>query len=175
MRADKVEPVVLEHILAVVKDPTGIIEDVRQVSVDGGAKLDKRISGLKGQVKKHRLKLATLTMQRTKENIDQETKENIDQEMYESLSAPVNNFLAQLAKDIAGLEEQKKLSEGWDRVEERIRMAFSRYSESLDTLDDEGMQRLMRLLNIRLVMGPGRVLVTGVLEPSLFTIAQTLA
>ena len=167
MRADKMEPVVLEHILAVVKDPTGIIEDVRQVSVDGGAKLDKRISGLKGQVKKHRLKLATLTMQRT--------KENIDQEMYESLSAPVNNFLAQLAKDIAGLEEQKKLNEGWDRVEERIRMAFSRYSESLDTLDDEGMQRLMRLLNIRLVMGPGRVLVTGVLEPSLFTIAQTLA
>ena len=161
MRGDKLEPAVFDRIKAVVRDPSGIIEDLRQISVDGGANLDQRISHLKGQVKKHRLELATLTMQRT--------REIIDQEMYESLSAPMNNLMAQLAKDIAALEEQKVLAEGWEQFEERVRVALSQYAESLDTLDAEGMQRLMRLLGVRLVAGPGRVLVTGVLDPSLFT------
>ena len=65
--------------------------------------------------------------------------------------------------------------ESWDRLEDRIRVAFLRYAESLESLDDEDMQRLMRLLNVRLVAKPGRVLVTGVLDPSLFTTERTLA
>ena len=167
MRGDKLEPPVFDHILEAVRNPAGIIEELRQVSVDGGANLDQRISRLKGQVKKRRHELATLTMQRT--------KEIIDQEMYESLSAPVNNLLAQLAGDVAGLEEQKKLAEGWDLFEGSVRAALSQYAEALDTLDSEGMQRLMRMLGVRLVAGPKRVLVTGQLDPSLFTTEQTLA
>lgn len=102
-----------DHILAAVRNPAGIIEELRQVSeglrqvsVDSRANLDQRISSLKGQFEKRRDELATLTMQRT--------KENIAQKMYESLPAPVNNLLTQLAENIAGLEEQKKLAEGWD-------------------------------------------------------------
>ena len=167
MRGDKLEPPVFDHILEAVRNPAGIIEELRQVSVDGGVNLDQRISRLKGQVKKHRYELATLTMQRT--------KEIIDQEMYESLSAPVNNLLAQLAGDVAGLEEQKKLAEGWELLEDRLRAALSQYAETLDTLDSEGMQRLMRMLGVRLVAGPKRVLVTGQLDPSLFTTERTLA
>ena len=165
MRGDKLEPPVFDHILAAVRNPAGIIEELLQVSVDGGVNLDQRISRLKGQVKKHRHELATLTMQRT--------KEIIDQEMYESLSAPVNNLLAQLAGDVAGLEEQKKLAGGWELLEDRLRAALSQYAEALDTLDSEGMQRLMRMLGVRLVTGPKRVLVTGQLDPSLFTTEQT--
>lgn len=167
MRADKLEPTVFDRIKAVMRDPAGIIEDLRQISVDGGANLDKLLSRKEGEIRKRRLELATLTMQRT--------KGIIDQEMYESLSAPLNNLLAQLAKDIAALEEQRKLAEGWEQFEERVRVAFSQYAESLDTLDPEGMQRLMRLLGVRLVAGPGSVLVTGVLDPSLFTTERTWA
>ena len=167
MRGDKLEPPVFDHILAAVRNPAGIIEDLRQVSVDGGANLDQRISRLKGRVKRHRHELATLTMQRT--------KGIIDQEMYESLSAPVNNLLAQLAGDVAGLEEQKKLAEGWELFEDSVHAALSQYAGALDTLDSEGIQRLMRMLGVRLVAGPKRVLVTGQLDPSLFTTEQTWA
>ena len=54
-------------------------------------------------------------------------------------------------------------------------MALARYADSLNQPDQEGLQRLMRLLNIQVVMTPGRVLVTGLLDPSLFTIGRTLA
>ena len=122
---------------------------------------------MEGQVTKGRLELATLVLQRT--------KKIIDQELLETLSAPVNNLLAQHKKDIELLIGQKNLNEHWDHLEEGIRVAFARYADGLDSLDSEGRQRLMRLLNVRLVAEPGRVMVTGVLDPSLFTTGQTLA
>lgn len=53
-------------------------------------------------------------------------------------------------------------------------MTLAKYADSLNQPDQEGLQRLMRLLNIQVVMIPGRVLVTGLLDPSLFTIGRTL-
>lgn len=166
IRADQLEPVAWDQIRAAVQDPSGIISDLRQASGDGGAGLDRRISRLEGQVTKGRLELATLVLQRT--------KKIIDQELLETLSAPVNNLLAQHKKDIELLIGQKNLNEHWDHLEEGIRVAFARYADGLDSLDSEGRQRLMRLLNVRLVAEPGRVMVTGVLDPSLFTTGQTL-
>ena len=167
MRADRLEPVVWDQICAAVKDPTGIISDLRQASGDGGAGLDRRISRLNGQVTKCRFELVTLVLQRT--------KKIIDQKLLETLSAPVNNLMAQHNKDIELLIAQKNLNEHWDHLEEGIRAAFMRYADGLDSLDSEGMQRLMRLLNVRLVAEPGKVMVTGVLDPSLFTTGRTLA
>ena len=56
-----------------------------------------------------------------------------------------------------------------------IRSYFARYADAVASLDSEGMKELMRLLDVRLVASPGRVMVTGVLDPSLFTTGQTLA
>ena len=167
VRADKLEPVVREHIFGAVKDPTLILEGMQQTSLESGGKLQKRISGLERRWKKSRLEVATLTKQLM--------GKRIDQEMYEILLAPVNHLLAQLEKDIAILKEQEKVEEERDQFGERVRAALSKYSDSLDELDDEGMQRLMRLLNTRLIREPDGVLVTGVLDPSLFTIGRTSA
>ena len=126
---------------------------------------------MKRQVQKQRLELATTTRQLT--------RGKIDGELYDSLAAPINNFLEQLGKEIAGLEEQSKVAENQGRAEEHVRAVLLRHADSLDTLDDEGMQQLLRLLNARLTArlqdGQKRVLVTGVLDPSLFTIGRTLA
>ena len=167
MRADELEPVLLKHIRAAVQDPTGIISDMRHDSGDGGADLDLRISHLKGRVTKVRLQVASLSIQ--------EAKSLIDLEMFETLVAPMNHLLAQYEKESALLVEQKGRTEGFDKFEEQVRAAFLRYANGLDSLDSEGLQQLMRLLNIRLVAGPGRLLVTGVLDPSLFTIGRTSA
>ena len=167
MRADKLEPVIQVHIRALVQDPTGIISDLRQASGDGGVDLDRRISGLKAQVKKCRLHEATLVMQRT--------KGLIDQDMLEMLIAPISNLRREHEREVELLVEQKKLNEQFDQLEGIIRSYFARYADAVASLDSEGMQELMRLLDVRLVASPGRVMVTGVLDPSLFTTGQTLA
>ena len=105
----------------------------------------------------------------------QRVKRFIKQKFYERLAAPINNVIYQLEKEITLLVEQKGLMESWGRFEDRFRVAFLRYAESLESLDDEGMQRLVQLLNVRLVAWNVGALVTGVVDPSLFTIAQTLA
>ena len=91
----------------------------------------------------------------------------------EILAAPVNNLLTQREKDIVLLVEQKNLTERWDQLEKGIRVACLRYADGLDYLDSEGRQRLMRLLNVRLLSEPGKVMVTGILDPSLFTTGRT--
>ncbi len=166
-RADKLEPAVLEPILALVRNPAGIVTDVKRMTEDGGAKIDRRKSDLMGKVKKHRQELAKVTLQ--------QAKGIIDQELYESLAAPINNLQDGLNKDLVSLEDQKKSNEEWARIEDRVRAALANIAKSLDELDGEGLQRLLRLLNIKVVGGPGRVLVTGLLDPSLFTTAQTSA
>ena len=115
-----------------------------------------------------RHELATLVMQRT--------KDLIDQAMLETLVAPINHILEQHESDVGLLQEQKKLSEDLDQLEKRLRSCLSRYAEGLSSLDSEGKQRLLRLLNVQLTGGSHRrVLVTGVLDLSLFTTGQTLA
>ena len=167
-RADKLEPVVWRHICAVVQDPSGIIDDLRRAYGDGGEDLEARIFRLRKQVQKRRLEVATLVMQRT--------KGLIDQDMLETLIAPVNQLLEGYERDIGLLVEQKKLSEGLDQLEERIRAHLTRYAEDLSSLDSEGKRRLMRLLNVQLIGGADRrVMVTGVLDLSVFTTGQTLA
>ena len=167
-RADFLEPAVWRHICAAVRDPSGIIEDLRRAYGDGGADVDRRISTLRRQVQKRRHEVATLVMQRT--------KGIIDQAMLETLVAPINQLREQYERDLGLLEEQKKLSEGLNQLEERIRACLSKYAERLDSLDSGGKRRLMSLLNVRLTGGSDRrVLVTGVLDLSLFTTGRTLA
>ena len=49
-----------------------------------------------------------------------------------------------------------------------------RYRQT-EPLDGKGLHSLMRFLNIRVTGRPGGVLVTGVLDPRLFTTGRTLA
>ena len=166
-RADKLEPVVLEHIMKAVNNPEEVVNELKRMAADGGAKLEERIVGLKSKVKRHRHELGKLTMR--------EARGDIDQEMYENLSAPVKSLLAGLEKEIAIVEDQKKVNEGWDQLDEQVAAAFAKFGRSLDELDDEELQRLMGLLCLKVTAGRGRVLVTGLLGPSLVTIGQTSA
>ena len=166
-RADKLEPVIWEHIRSIVRDPSGVIADLRRAAGDGGDELKRRISGLRARVQKCRSEEGTLVMQRT--------RRLIDQEMLEALIAPITNLRLQHEQEIELLLEQRALGESLDELEEHVRAMFDHYSNGLDSLDPEGRHRLLRLLDVRLTAGRGQVLVTGVLDPSLFTTGRTLA
>ena len=167
MRADKLEPAVWDRVRKVVKNPEGVVRDLRRDWGTGFRGVNQRISRVKQQIKKCRTELGTLVMQRT--------KGIIDQEMLERLAGPLNNLLAEHERDLDVLNGQKEMKEGWEELEARVRVAFLRYAQGLESLDLEVRVRLLRLLRVRLVATPGRVLVTGVLDPMLFTTAQTSA
>ena len=104
-----------------------------------------------------------------------EVKPATQQKRFNRLAAPMETAIKQLAEEVELLVREKREIEKWEGVEERVRVALARYADSLNQPDQEGLQRLMRLLNIQVVMIPGRALVTGLLDPSLFTIGRTLA
>ena len=167
IRADKLEPVVDEHIRRAVENPDGLLAVVRKEVSGGGAKLRRRIADLQKQLRKKGREADTLTFQRQ--------HNHIGQGRYERLLAPVNAMLERLEEELALLVVQKAETENWDVLEEKVRAVFLAYKEGLSTLDKESRLRLSRLLNVRVTYFHGRVLVTGVLDPALFTTAQTSA
>ncbi len=172
VRADMLEPRVFEYLKNAVRNPGEIVRGLERMAAEGGKEQKKRVSELQSKRERTRREVSVLTMQLT--------KGNIDQEMYESLVAPMNNFLGRLDSELAVLEEQIKGFSGWDRFEEQVSAALAKYRHSLETLDSEGLQKLMALLGVRITLmrgesGEKRVLVTGLLSPSLVTTAQTLA
>ena len=122
VRADVLEPKVIEYLKKAVSNPGEIVRGLERMAADGGEKHKKRVSELQGKRRKLRDEVADLTLQKT--------KKIIDQEMYERLAAPVNNLLARVDGELAVLEEQRKVTDGWDRLEERVSAALGKYRES---------------------------------------------
>ena len=136
-RGRELERAVWEHIVAVVRDPSGILNDLRKAATGRGRRTsERRIADLQSKVKKCRREEATLVMQRT--------RGLIDQEMLESLIAPIANLRHKHEKEIAILSEQQVLEEGFDEFEKLTRAMFERYSQRLDSIGDEDQQRLMQ-------------------------------
>ena len=166
-RADKLEPVIDEHIAAAVENPEGFLEVVRKETRGGGDGLDRWIKSLDGQLRKKELEADTLAVQNS--------KGLVKQRRLERLIRPLEVAIERLEEELAQLRRQKADLANWELVEERVREAFSRYGDGLAALNNRERQRLMRLLNVKVTAFRGRVLVTGTLDPALFTIEQTLA
>ena len=172
VRADVLEPKVIEHLKEAVSNPAEIVRGLERMAADGGEELKKRVTELQGKRRKLREQVADLTVQKT--------NNHIDQEMYERLVVPVNNLLARVDGEIAVLEEQRKVNEGWELLEERVSVALEKYRQSLDNLDGDELHTLMALVGLRVTLlrgdsGEKRILVTGLLGPSLVTTERTSA
>ena len=126
-RADKLEPVVVEHIRAVVENPEGVLEGMRRDMAGDGAGLGRRIGALKGQLRKKEIEADTLTLQRSKGLIRQGA--------YERLLAPMNLVLERLENEVALLIQQKGEMENKELYEEQVRAVLMRYRANLDNLD----------------------------------------
>ena len=166
-RADELEPAVWEHIYKAIDAPSLLFDQIR-ANVNGPTDLvDRQIADLQRRIRKADKEEDTLVMQRT--------RGVINQKKLERLIAPITNHRIQLEKELALLLEQRKLSHSLDDVEKLVSSGLAAYRQRLSELDTESRNRLLRLLGIRLTGQGRRVLVTGVIDPSLFTTGQTLA
>ena len=166
-RAGDLEPLLWEHIYEAVENPTLIFDEIR-ANVSGPSEaVGRQVFELERSINKALQEESTLVMQRT--------KEIINQRMLERLIIPITNHRCQLEDELSLLLAQRSLVDNVDQAEEVVSIALAGYRQGLREMDSEARQRLLRLLGIRLT-GRGRtVLVTGVIDPSLFTIGQTLA
>ena len=163
-RADELEPSVWEHIYKAVDDPSTLFDQIR-ASISGPTPVvDRQVADLKHGIQKARQEEGTLAMQ--------QAKGLIDLELLEQLIPPITNYRLQLEQELALLQEQVKLV---DNVEGFVSRGLAAYRKGLSELDSEARNRLLRLLGILLTGRGRRVLVSGLIDPSLFTIAQTLA
>ena len=99
----------------------------------------------------------------------------IDKRAFKNLLAPIVNLRLQLEEDLELLNRQMALTEGFDDLQAQVEALCRQYSDRLDELGREDRLRLFRLLNVRLTGSPGRVSVTGILDPSFFTTVRILA
>ena len=168
VRADRLEPKVKAALLEVVRNPECVFEEMARRMEGEDSDLDRAIASLKGQLRTKTKDIQTLTYQRTQRHIRQSD--------YEALLGPLNLGRDRLEEELALLSQQKGDIDDLGRVREAMRTAFTRYSDALDDLDGAGLTTLLRLLQVRVTIMPGRrVLVTGVIDAGLLTIAQTWA
>ena len=129
--------------------------------------MGRQVTELRRSIQKDRTKEASFATQRS--------NGLIDEEMQRQLVVPIINHRLRLEQELELLQQQRNLSDNVDQVEDVVSRALSAYRKGLHELDTEARNRLLRLLGIRLTGLGRRVLVTGVIDPSLFTTGQTWA
>ena len=167
VRADQLEPAVKEHIRQMLKNPEVVLEALREFRDTGSGDLGRQIARLKREISKCRSEMRMMVVQRTR-NL-------IDQAMLEELLAPARTLEASYDAQLATLEAQREIQDADEQVEQQLKALFDRYHERLDSLSFDQWQTLLGLLQIRIEATKEHVLVTGVIDPSLITIAHTLA
>ncbi len=167
IRADWLEPVVVERLKEIIRDPSGVIEDLRRYWQSGNGDLGRQIANLKreiaGCVKERRVALSQLM------------KELISEAEYEEAVGPVTNRESAMERDLETLERQQQLHDDAVRVEERVGDCFAAYVEKIDGLDGDGISAMLRQFQIKIVATVEEVVVTGEIAPGLFTTGHTLA
>ena len=167
LRADQIESVVWPHIVAAVRDPSAIIEDLKKTWKTSKGNLASRIARLERDIQKCRNERMNI--------VRQQARGKIDEQMMDDLIGPIAVYSAKLERDLAKLEQQKNLQDAADDAERRIRACFLQYAKQLDNLDFAGKRTLLSRLKVRLIGNKEKVLVTLEIDPSLFTIERTLA
>ena len=167
IRAEPLEHVILEHLRNTIKNSDGVISELRQYWETGSGDLRQEIKRLEREIEKCARQIRILAMERA--------KELIDQTMFEGLIAPITNLKGSYEQDLELLAKQRALSEEGEAVERNIRACFDRYVQEIDDLDSDGVRALLNLFKVHVVATKNRVVVTGVIDPRVFTIEHTLA
>lgn len=165
-RADKLEPVIWEHLRRIIEDPSILIDQLRAEVSSGDTDISGRISDLERRIRKCRREEAELHMKHV--------RQKLDDAMFEELIAPIQNLRQRLEEELTLLKQQDALAEGFEKLESQLAELCRQYSDRLDSLGRGEQRLLFRLFKVRLTGSPGRVFVSGILDPSLFTTGRTL-
>ena len=167
IRAGETEAAVMGCLSEALKEPSGVIEELREYLGTGGGDLGDEIKRLRREITKREGEVKSYSQQRAQDKIEE--KEFTD------LVAPVRLVLTELRESLAALEEQQKLRDHEAEVEEKIRACFAEYRDDLDGLDANGWHALMLKFGVEVVSTDDELLVMASLDPGLFTIEHTSA
>ena len=161
------ERAVWDHVCAVVRDPSALIDDLRKHWDNGSGNLGRRIARLEGDIQKARNETAAVVRQHSRGVIDEITQDQ--------MLAPIATLLAAREAELAKLLKQRELQDASAETEARIRDCFAGYAERLASLDLDGKRALLSRLKVSVIATKERALVTAEIDPSLITIEHTLA
>ena len=167
IRADWLEPVVISELKKVIRDPSGAIDDLRKHWSSGASDVGRQMGQLEkdvaGCAKKIQLALKQLM------------NEVISEAEFEEVVGPVRKREAALKAELEALEGQRELREQALKVETWIEECFAAYAEEVDNLDSDGIRVMLRRFGVRIVGSRESVVVSGTINPGLFTIEHTSA
>ena len=163
----KTESAVMGSFTEVVKNPTGVIEEVREHLSTGGGDLGEEMKRLAREIGKCEAEVRSYAQQLA--------RGTIDEKIFDDLVGPVNVLLGQRREELGALEAQQELRDEDAEMEEKIRGCFAEYEDVIDGMDAEGWRAMLDRFGVKVVVGEKELLVMATLDPGLFTIGHTLA
>ena len=145
------------RVVAMVRDPSGIITDLELNFQTGGGEIGKEINRLRSEVRKAEQEKVRVFRQYRRGKVSEEF---LDAEMGE-----VSATLEGLRRRLAALEEQRLKEESVVAAGERIRDYCLRVSASLEGLDADGKRALMSRLGVKVVAVKGDLMITAEIDP----------
>ena len=154
---DWLDDTVWKVVVAMVRDPSGIIEDLELNFRTGGGEVGKEVEGLRLEVRKvedEEERLLVLYRRGT-----------VRLELLEGEMGRMTECLSRLRSRLAALEEQQKQEENAGLAGERIREYCERVAVGLDELDSDGKRELMFRLGVKVKAVKGDVMVVAEIDP----------
>ena len=150
------EDQVWSQVVAMVRDPSGIIADLELNVQTGGGEIGKEIERLRSEVRKAEQERVRVFRQYRRGKAPEEL---IDAEM-EQVSA----MLEDLQRRLKALEEQRESDENTAAAGERIRHYCRMVSAGLEGLDADGKRALMLRLGVGVLAVKGDLMITAQID-----------
>ncbi len=147
---------VWSHVVAMVRDPSGIVADLDLNVRTGGGEIGKEIERLRSEVRKAEQEEVRVFRQYRRGKAREEL---VDAEMEQVLAV-----LEDLRHRLASLEEQRERDENAVAAGERIRDYCRVVSAGLEGLDADGKRALILRLGVKVLAVKGDVMITAEID-----------
>ena len=150
------EDQVWSHVVAMVRDPSGIIADLELNARTGGGEIGKEVERLRSEVRKAEQERVRVLRQYRRGKVPEEL-------IYEEMEQ-VSAMLEDLQRRLTALEEQRERDENAVAAGERIRDYCRVVSAGLEGLDADGKRALMLRLGVKVLAVKGDVMITAEID-----------
>ena len=151
------DDLVWSAVLDMVRDPSGVIEDLELNFRTGGGDIGKEVERLRAEIRKREeeeVRLVSLYRRGT-----------VRLDLVEDEMGSLAVSLEELRRRLADLEEQRQREENLGLVGDRIREYCARVADSLDSLDVDGKRALMFRLGITVRAVKRDAMITAEIDP----------
>ena len=151
------EEQVWTSLVAMVRDPSGVISDLELNVQTGGGDLGAEIERLQSEVARAEQEEARV--------LRLYVRGKIREELLDTQMVKLSDSLKDLGSRLAALEEQREREGSVAEAGDRIREYCLRVSVELENLDADGKRALMSRLGVKVLAVKGDLMITAELDP----------